>query len=216
MSLLTENIPFERVLIRREYTTGDKRGHGEYLQGFVHAVTSYMGRQLSFQVCFTEPGYGGYGWSRMPLRAIVTKECDDDWSDYEIQPWDCASFEFSVVRFDMFRDLTMFALINGEKHEGRYWFSLDYLNSQYADDHRQNKITHLCKLNSGHIVGVPNNRSQFNDPAFFELGGERPDFEPIHRQFSSESEDFRELDTIYDNFHGGYDASEEEEDEEQS
>ena len=59
MSLLTENIPFERVLIRREYTTGDKRGHGEYLQGFVHAVTSYMGRQLSFQVCFTEPGYGG-------------------------------------------------------------------------------------------------------------------------------------------------------------
>lgn len=216
MSLLTENIPFERVLIRREYTTGDKRGHGEYLQGFVHAVTSYMGRQLSFQVCFTEPGYGGYGWSRMPLRAIVTKECDDDWSDYEIQPWDCASFEFSVVRFDMFRDLPMFALINGEKHEGRYWFSLDYLNSQYADDHRQNKITHLCKLNSGHIVGVPNNRSQFYDPAFFELGDERPDFEPIHRQFSSESEDFRELDTIYDNFHGGYDASEEEEDEEQS
>ena len=216
MSLLTENIPFERVLIRREYTTGDKRGHGEYLQGFVHAVTSYMGRQLSFQVCFTEPGYGGYGWSRMPLRAIVTKEWDDDWSDYEIQPWDCASFEFSVVRFDMFRDLPMFALINGEKHEGRYWFSLDYLNSQYADDHRQNKITHLCKLNSGHIVGVPNNRSQFYDPAFFELGDERPDFEPIHRQFSSESEDFRELDTIYDNFHGGYDASEEEEDEEQS
>ena len=214
MPLLTENIPFERVLIRREYTTGDKRGHGEYLQRFVPAVTSYMGRQLSFQVCFTEPGYGGYGWSRMPLRAIVTKECDDDWSDYEIQPWDCASFEFSVVRFNMFRDLPMFALINGEKHEGRYWFSLDYLNSQYADDHRQNKITHLCKLNSGHIVGVPNNRSQFYDPAFFELGDERPDFEPIHRQFSSESEDFRELDTIYDNFHGGYDASEEEEDEE--
>ena len=217
MPLLTDNIPFERVLIRREYTTGDKRGHGEYLQGFVHAVTSYMGRQLSFQVCFTEPGYGGYGWSRMPLRAIVTKECDDDWSDYEIQPWDCASFEFSVVRFDMFRDLPMFALINGEKHEGRYWFSLDYLNSQYADDHRQNKITHLCRLSCGRIVGVPNNRSQFYDPAFFELGGERPDFEPIHRQFSSESEDFRELDTIYDNFHGGYDASEEEkEDEEQS
>ena len=216
MSLLTENIPFERVLIRREYTTGDKRGHGEYLQGFVHAVTSYMGRQLSFQVCFTEPGYGGYGWSRMPLRAIVTKECDDDWSDYETQPWDCASFEFSVVRFNMFRDLPMFALINGEKHEGRYWFSLDYLNSQYADDHRQNKITHLCKLSCGRIVGVPNNRSQFYDPAFFELGDERPDFEPIHRQFSSESEDFRELDTIYDNFHGGYDASEEEEDEEQS
>jgi len=173
-----------------------------------------MGRQLSFQVCFTEPGYGGYGWSRMPLRAIVTKECDDDWSDYEIQPWDCASFEFSVVRFDMFRDLPMFALINGEKHEGRYWFSLDYFNSQYADDHRQNKITHLCKLSCGRIVGVPNNRSQFYDPAFFELGDERPDFEPIHRQFSSESEDFRELDTIYDNFHGGYDASEEEEDEE--
>ena len=216
MSLLTENIPFERVLIRREYTTGDKRGHGEYLNGFVHAVTSYMGRQLSFQVCFTEPGYGGYGWSRMPLRAVVTKECDDDWSDYEIQPWDCASFNFSVVRFDMFRDLPMFALINGEKHEGRYWFSLDYLNSQYADDHRQNKITHLCKLSCGRIVGVPNNRSQFYDPAFFELGDERPDFEPIHRQFSSESEDFRELDTIYDNFHGGYDASEEEEDEEQS
>ena len=216
MSLLTENIPFERVLIRREYTTGDKRGHGEYLQGCVHAVTSYMGRQLSFQVCFTEPGYGGYGWSRMPLRAIVTKECDDDWSDYEIQPWDCASFEFSVVRFNMFRDLPMFALINGEKHEGRYWFSLDYLNSQYADDHRQNKITHLCKLSCGRIVGVPNNRSQFYDPAFFELGDERPDFEPIHRQFSSESEDFRELDTIYDNFHGGYDAASEEEDEEQS
>ena len=169
MALLTENIPFRRVLIRKEYTTGDKRGHGEYLQGFVHAVTSYMGRQLSFQVCFTEPGYGGYGWSRMPLRAIVTKECDDDWSDYMIQPWDCDSFEYTVITFDMFRDMPMFALINGEKHEGRYWFSVDYFNSQYADDHRQNKITHLCMLNCGRVVGVPNNRSQFYDPAFFDL-----------------------------------------------
>ncbi len=178
-----------------------------------------MGRQLSFQVCFTEPGYGGYGWSRMPLRAIVTKECDDDWEDYEIQPWDCGSFEFSVVRFDMFRDMPMFALINGEKHEGRYWFSVDYLNSMYADDHRQNKITHLCKLNDGRIVGVPNNRSQFYDPAFFELGGERPDFEPMHREFSSESEEYRDLDEIYNNLHevdDGNNYEEEETDEEQS
>ena len=212
MAVLTANIPFQRVLVRREYTTGYKRHHGEYLQGFVHAVTSYMGRQLSFQVCFTEPGYGGYSWSRMPLRAIVTQECEDDWSDFAIQPWDCGSFEFSVVRFEMFQDLPMFALINGEKHEGRYWFSVDYFNSMYADDHRQNKITHLCKLDCGRIVGVPNNRSQFYDPAFFELGGDRPDFEPMHRGFSSESESFIEMTDAYDNFHGGYDVVEEEHD----
>jgi len=201
MALLTENIPFKRLLIRKEYTTANKRGHGEYLQGFVHAVTAYMGKQLSFQVCFTEEGLGGYGWSRMPLRALVTKDCEDDFSDHQIQPWDCSSFEFSVVRFDMFADMPMFALIEGVKVPGRYWFSVDYMNSMYADDHRQNKITHLCCLDTGHIVGVPNNRAQFYDPAFFELGDERPDFEPMHRAFSSESEEYRDIDEVFDNLH---------------
>ncbi len=53
MNYITSNIPYFKAWVRREYTTGHDRYHGEFLHAMVIGVTTLPMRTLSFQVLFT-------------------------------------------------------------------------------------------------------------------------------------------------------------------
>jgi hypothetical protein len=100
MAYLTSNIPYTKVWVRKEFTHGHQKYHGEFLHGLAVAVTTMPDRCLSFQIIFTgcetdgteEPNVtGGAMWARMPITALCGDITFDDWPErmetHLAQPW---------------------------------------------------------------------------------------------------------------------------------
>ena len=113
MAYLTANIPYFKVWIRREFTHNHRNYHGEFLHGLAIAVTAIPDRSLSFQVVFTgcedeenrvTSPHGGAMWARMPIQSLVADEELEQFPpripNHFVQPWDCSSRYFSIVRYD--------------------------------------------------------------------------------------------------------------------
>jgi hypothetical protein len=75
---LTSNIPYFKCWVRKEFTNGHQKYHGEYVHALAVAVTTIPDRCLGFQVIFTgceaddgsQPNvHGGAMWARMPITA---------------------------------------------------------------------------------------------------------------------------------------------------
>jgi hypothetical protein len=79
---LTSNIPYFKCWVRKEFTNGHQKYHGEYVHALAVAVTTIPDRCLSFQVIFTgceaddgsQPNvHGGAMWAVCRLqRWLVT------------------------------------------------------------------------------------------------------------------------------------------------
>ena len=62
-------------------------------------------------------------------------------------------------------------------------FTVDYTESDIADDPAQHKQSHVLELTdagnwTGNIVALPNNRVRATSPALWETGEGAPDFKP--------------------------------------
>jgi hypothetical protein len=93
------------------------------------------------------------------------------------QPWDCSSHHHSVVRLDRVSSSPWICKIDGEFHKGQYLFTVDYTESDIADDPAQHKQSHVLQLIdagdwTGNIVALPNNRVRATSPALWETGEE--------------------------------------------
>ncbi len=206
MSYLQSNVPYFKAWVRREYTTNFQRYHGEFLHAMVVAVTTMPNRCLSFQVIFTgyevddeddENIHGGAMWARMPITALVGDTPVDDWAKelppYIAQPWDCMSHDHSVYVINRATPAPWIAKVDGEFFPAKYYFTVDYTNSEIADDPAQHKQSHVLELMNageytGNIVALPNNRVRVTHPAWFETGTGSPDFLPSQRVFHSKQE----------------------------
>ena len=206
MAYLQSNIPYFKAWVRREYTCNFQRYHGEFLHAMVIAVTSMPNRCLSFQVIFTgcesddtdEPNvHGGAMWARMPITALVGDTPYEQWPQelppYVAQPWDCMSHDHSVYVLNRATPAPWIAKIDGEFFPAKYYFTVDYTNSEIADDPAQHKQSHVLELMeageyTGNIVALPNNRVRVTHPAWFETGEGAPDFKPNQRVFHSKQE----------------------------
>ena len=174
MAYVNENIQYFKALMRREFTRDMRDGHGEYIDVIVHGVTAIPNRCLSFHVVMREP-YGGAMWSRVPIHALVTQPCEPLPLRY-IQPWDCPSYNLSVITHDFSKNMRCCVHFNNQHHLGRYKFTIDYAESDLSEDPEQHKTANIIFLDSGHIVAQPNNRMQLFDEAYFDSFVERPDF----------------------------------------
>ena len=171
--------------------------HGEYLHGLAIAVNTVPDRCLSFQVVFTgcesdddenEPNvHGGAMWARMPITALVADIPYEEWPQkmptHLAQPWDCSSHHHSIVRLDRVSSSPWICKIDGEFHKAQYLFTVDYTESDIADDPAQHKQSHVVQLIdagdwTGNIVALPNNRVRATSPALWETGEGPPDFRP--------------------------------------
>ena len=209
MPYLQSNIPYFKAWVRREYTCNFEQYHGEFLHCMVIAVTCVPNRVLSFPFIFTgceandtdEPNApDGTMGARMPTTALVVDtpgaECAEELPPYVAQPWDSMSHEHSVYVLNRATPAPWIAKIDGEFYPAKYYFTVDYTDSEIADDPAQHKQSHVLELMeageyTGNIVALPNNRVRVTHPAWFETGQGAPDFKPNQHVFHSK------LDTDY-------------------
>ena len=97
------------------------------------------------------------------------------------------------LRFEQSYSAPWIAKIDGEFYPAKYYFTVDYTDSEIADDPAQHKQSHVLELMeageyTGNIVALPNNRVRVTHPAWFETGEGPPDFKPSQRVFHSKQE----------------------------
>ena len=224
MPYLQSNIPHFKCWVRKEYTHNHEKYHGEFLHAMAIAVTTMPNRCLSFQVIFTgceaeedKPNvHGGAMWARMPITALVGDFDFEGWPDpmetYLAQPWDCASHHHAVYTLNRATPCPWMAKIGSEFYPAKYHFTVDYTESEIADDPAQHKQSHVLTLldagdYTGNIVALPNNRVRVTHPAWFETGDGPPDFKPSqHIHYSKSDLDYvLDVNQIFDNMYANKD-----------
>lgn len=220
MPYLISNIPHFKCWVRREFTCNHERYHGEYLHALAIAVNTIPDRSLTFQVVFTgcerhledsdENLHGGAMWARMPIEALVADIDIDGWpermEDHLCQPWDCESFNHSVVVLDRVSSSPWIAKVNHEFYEARYMFTVDYTENAIADSPDQHKQSHVLYLTEGlwegNVVALPNNRVRATSPALWDTGEGAPDFKPSQYLHSAEGHtSYTDPDIVFDNLY---------------
>ena len=210
MAYLTANIPYFKVWIRREFTHNHRNYHGEFLHGLAIAVTEIPDRSLSFQVVFTgcedeenrvTSPHGGAMWARMPIQSLVADEELEQFPpripNHFVQPWDCSSRYFSIVRYDRTSSSPWIVKIDGQFYNAKYYFTIDYTNgdeiTSLGDDVAQHKQSHILAITNGEfagqIVAQPNNRVRVTNPALWVTGSGAPDFIPSQHEFAAEEDE---------------------------
>jgi len=133
-------------------------------------------------------------WARMPLTALVADTPLEEWPtalpSYLAQPWDCMSHHHSVYKLERASPAPWIAKVDGEFYPAKYLFTVDYTDSEVADDPAQHKQSHVLELldageYTGNIVALPNNRVRVTHPAWFETGEGAPDFKPNQHTYNS-------------------------------
>ena len=228
MSFLTSNIPYFKCWVRREYTCTHEEYHGEFLSAMAVAITTLPNRCLSFQVIFTgyespdDNVHGGAMWAWMASTALVGATPFEEWPApmevYHAQPWDCMSHTHAVYSIKRAQPCPWLAKIDGKMYPAKYYFTVDYTDSEVADDPAQHKQSHVLELLdagewTGNIVALPNNRVRVTHPAWFETGEGAPDFKPSqHIHYSKSDLDYTmDVNQIFNNLY----ANEEQEDEDE-
>ena len=217
MPYLQSNIPYFKCWVRREYTHNHLKYHGEFLHAMAVAVTTMPNRCLSFQVIFTgceedDNVHGGAMWARMPITALVGDSDSDIWPEpmptHAVQPWDSMSHYHSVYKINRATPFPWMAKIEGDFFPAKYYFTVDYTDSEIADDPAQHKQSHVLELldageYTGNVVALPNNRVRVTHPAWFETGQGAPDFKPSqHIHYSKSDLDYTlDVNKIFDNLY---------------
>ena len=127
---------------------------------------------------------------------------------FAAQPWDCMSHTHAVYSLRRAQPCPWLAKIGGEMYPAKYYFTVDYTDSEVADDPAQHKQSHVLELLdagswTGNIVALPNNRVRVTHPAWFETGEGAPDFKPSqHIHYSKSDLDYTmDVNQIFDNLY---------------
>ena len=222
MSYLISNIPQFKCWVRKEFTANHQKYHGEYLHALAFAVNTIPDRSLSFQVVFTgcetdleghpdENIHGGAMWARMPIQALIADVPLEEWptpmEDHLAQPWDCEARDHSVVTMDRVSSSPWIAKIDGGFYQAKYLFTVDYTNTDIADDPAQHKQSHVLYITEdcewkGNFVALPNNRVRATSPALWVTGEGPPQFKPSQWLHSAEGhESYLDPSITFDNLY---------------
>lgn len=161
-----------KVLVRKEYLRDQVDGHGEYVEGYVFAVTSIPSRPLLFTVHTVD----GAVVSRLPISAFTTKPSNHVELG-KLQLWSCFSETINVIYHQYLKNYHMLVRIEGTKEpvKGTYLFTIDSLNGSLAETPDQHKTWNVGVLDTGQLFALPNNRCFFLDQHFVDFKG-KPDY----------------------------------------
>ena len=85
----------------------------------------------------------GAMWARLPLTALVADTPLEEWPEelppYLAQPWDCMSHWHSVYKLERASPAPWIEKVDGEFYPAKYYFTVDYTDSEVAADPAQNK-----------------------------------------------------------------------------
>jgi hypothetical protein len=150
-------------------------------------------------------------WARMPITALVGDIPLENWPErmatHLAQPWDCNSYNHSILKIERAQPSPWRCKINNEFYTGRYLFSVDYAESEVSQDPAQHKQSHVLILTdagewTGNIVALPNNRVRVTSPAYWVLGEGAPDFKPSQWIHCAEQDDsYMDADVTFNNLY---------------
>ena len=138
-----------------------RKYHDEYLHALVIAVNTIPDRSLSFQVVFTgcesdcednnEPNiHGGAMWARMSIQALylifLWMIFLNQWKIILHNPGIVNLETTSVIVMDRVSSSPWLCKLDGEFFKGRYLFTVDYTDSDIADDSAQHKQSHVLYI----------------------------------------------------------------------
>lgn len=182
MPYLVADTPYLYCLVRREFLRDGQDGHGEYVEGCIFGVTALEGRLPAFQAMLKD----GAQFARLPLVAFCEKP-----SAYLEPPvvclWDSLSYTVAAHQYSYLTTLVADVFCgDGVERRGKYLFTLDWAESDYAEMPDQHKCHHLFWLDSGQMAGMPNNRVRWHEPSWVQPFVRRPDYLVQTRTWTTE------------------------------
>lgn len=174
------------VLVRREFLYDFQKGHGEFVPAWAFGVVAKQGCCLGFYVLLET----GACWADMPIHALVFDKEAPARRLSDIQPWDCASYDLTVIEFSYLKGAPVMVLLpDATLVRGHYICTVDYAGAGFAETD-EHKCTHLIRTEDGLLVGQPNNRCLFGDASFTNPGAGRPDYTStaMARRWSAEAD----------------------------
>ena len=192
MSYIISSLPPIKCFVRREFLYNHTKGHGELEPAIWVSIKALRGQV--FRIESLLPAYGAL-YDKLPIHAYVWKEDHGDLTIDALQLWDCMGYRFTIIEKIGLRNLGVkFLSKDKEWCFGRYLFTVDYAESEVAEDPAQHKQTHVLILTdagkwTGNIVALPNNRVRVTSPAYWVTGEGAPDFKPSQWIHCAEQDD---------------------------
>jgi hypothetical protein len=187
-SVLNADVPGGHFycLVRREYLHNLEAHHGEFEEAAVFGVCSVPNRGLTFHVLLKS----GAQFARVPLHALAWKSDAPPRPLHVLQTWDCFGYQFSAHRYAHLDQRECCAYLkHGERADGVYLFTVDWLENGYSDTPDQHKCAHVLKLDDGNFAALPNNRILWRDASFIEWPEGRPTYRTNTHIWYAEEED---------------------------
>jgi hypothetical protein len=150
---ISGNISEFEALVKREFLFDYEEGQNEFEKCWVFGITSMENRCLMFNIKLEN----GAIWDRIPVHALVFDKKAPNYSLEIIQPYNCSSYNFTVLSYKFLENKTVNILSPIKNLIGKYLFTIDYAESGQSEsiEHTQ---THLIRTNDGLLLAQPNNR----------------------------------------------------------
>lgn len=159
------DIPRFKCLIDKRFVTDFKESG--FVEAYCFAVTLLENRPLLFTVHTVH----GAVYSRLPIWALYTKECeikDAFWTFRDT--WGAISSIGGVIEHKYLKDYEVECKTGPTSSEwGRYAFTIDYFEGGFSQDPEQHKCSHVIFMKSGAIAAYPNNNLRFFDKHFTDI-----------------------------------------------
>jgi hypothetical protein len=165
-----KNLPPLKVFVRNEFLYDQQSGHGEFTEGWLHAIRSIKGLGFQFYVLLET----GALFTGLPLHALCVKKDAPKWELAKTQLWDNLSYDISVIQFDFIKGMSCEVLLKDKTREtGSYIFTVDYAHPSdnsngLSETPNEWKSAHFIELNNGNIVAYPPNRILFKDASLID------------------------------------------------
>lgn len=169
----TLDTPFIHCLVKREFLTNFKAKSNEMEECYIFAVTIIAGRPPLFTI-HTEKGAV---YSRLPIHAFrslgFVESLDTVYSGpspellERLCPWTCVGNVGHVIEYSYLKGYDAQVRNLGI---GRYLFTVDYFDGNFAEDPEQHKSHNIIELQSGMYAAVPNNYMLLKDAHFTTSG----------------------------------------------
>ena len=186
MSYLNCNLPPIKVLIRKEFLYGNKKGFGEYQLATLLTAKSIPGLAPTFQVLLDN----GVLRDKLPISALVatTFAKDETHKEYPLdflQIWNSFSYNITCMEINYLSGLRCDVFMKDKTWQkgtilwtfdwsGETSSSADLSLCEHPDEH---KSGHFIELDNGQYAIQPNNRIRIYESSFVTKPfPERPDY----------------------------------------
>lgn len=178
------DVPPFQCYVRKQFLRAEQDSVGDWVEAIVIGAVLRKDMALGFTVLLES----GALWYDVPIHAL-SLQAGVPWTELRIcQMWDCLSDQWSAHRYDHLRYLAVKVRLNNYCQtvaDADYLFTIEMLNSFYADDPSEHKTFNILALTTGQIVAYPNNRCQFVDKTFTKLK-QTMDYIRTHRHYFAE------------------------------